>query len=211
MVYTKNPVASQLVLFLRLSVIFLLWLSPNLAQAAEPAAGFDHFSTGFPLIGRHEFIDCADCHIAGQFKGTTTDCGVCHDGVRAPGKHAQHFPSNNLCEDCHTERTWVGARYDHVEVQQACQNCHNNVIAFGKSPSHILSGPACDDCHNTIVFDRVGKVDHSSVIGLCSSCHNGVIATGENPGHIDRKGEECNLCHTVFSWLPANIPPQFTP
>jgi hypothetical protein len=203
MVYTYNLAATQFINFLRLSLILAMLAFSNLSHAEEPATGFDHFSTGFPLIGRHEFIDCADCHIAGQFKGTPMKCSLCHDGIRAPGKHIQHFPSSDFCDDCHTERTWIGARFDHIEIQQACQNCHNNIIATGKSPSHILTGPVCDDCHNTITFDRVGRVDHSSVIGLCTSCHNGVTATGKNPGHIPTDNEECNYCHTVFSWLPA--------
>ena len=200
--------------FFHLLATLILVMSPHLVSAEKSETGFDHFSTGFPLIGRHEFIDCADCHIAGQFKGTPLDCGTCHNGIRAPGKNINHFPSSNFCDDCHTERTWIGARFDHIEIQQACQNCHDNNIAVGKSPSHILTGPFCDDCHNTITFSRVGKVDHSSVIGLCTSCHNGVVATGTNPGHIPigpLGAHECNECHTVFSWRPANVPPGFTP
>lgn len=205
MVYTNNVIVTPLIIFIRLCLIVILLAFSNIASAEEPATGFDHFSTGFPLIGRHEFIDCADCHIAGQFKGTTMDCGLCHNGIRAPGKNIKHVPSSNFCDDCHTERTWLGARFDHIDVQQVCQNCHNNSVAIGKSPSHIPTTSICEDCHNTITFDRVGKVDHVSVIGLCSSCHNGVIATGKNPGHIPTN-DECNSCHTVFTWSGATKP-----
>jgi len=197
----SHQITALICLFLILTISAL----PKLTHAAEPATGFDHFSTGFPLIGRHKIIDCAGCHIAGQFKGTPLECRLCHNGVRAPGKNIGHFPSNNFCDDCHAEHTWIGAKYDHIEIQQDCQNCHNNIVAIGKSPSHILTGPVCDDCHNTITFDQVGRVDHVSVIGLCTSCHNGFIATGKNPGHIPTN-DECNLCHTVFSWLPATTP-----
>ena len=48
-------------------------------QAAEEIEGFDHFTTGFPLLGRHEFLDCSSCHIGGQFKGTPLVCELCHD------------------------------------------------------------------------------------------------------------------------------------
>ncbi len=198
-----TPLITLLRLFLML--ILLTLLIPAQAAEAEAESGFDHFSTGFPLIGRHEFIDCAECHIAGQFKGTPMECGFCHNDIRAPGKHPQHVPSDNFCDNCHTERTWLGAKFDHIGIQEDCQTCHNNVIAIGKSASHILSLETCEDCHNTITFDRVARVDHNSVIGICSSCHNGVIATGMDPSHILQTfiptTYECDDCHTTITWF----------
>lgn len=172
-------------------------------QAEERIEGFDHFTTGFPLLGRHEFLDCSSCHIGGQFKGTPLVCDLCHDGSRAPGKHAQHFPSSNSCDDCHTEDTWTGAIFDHRDIFEPCQNCHNGVVAVGKSPSHIASTDTCDDCHNTISFTNVGRVDHISVIGTCDSCHNGSVATGKPADHIVTS-DQCNECHSTTSWLPAS-------
>jgi len=211
----KNSIKLVNAIILLLLIAAVLLLSSLLVHAAdpvpnpEPVESFDHFSTGFPLIGRHEFINCSSCHVAGLFKGTPLECNFCHNGSRAPGKNPQHFPSSNVCDDCHTEYTWLGARFDHIDVHGACLNCHNNVIAIGKSPSHILSSEACEDCHNTITFDRVGKVDHISVIGVCSSCHNGVIATGKHIDHIPTT-DECNACHTTTTWSGA-IDPGATP
>lgn len=207
MAYMHNFSITQTMILFRLPLFLLLLSFSNTALPAEKegesVSAFDHFSTGFPLIGRHEFIDCADCHIAGQFKGTPMECGLCHNGIRAPGKHVKHLPSSNFCDDCHTDRTWLGAKFDHVDVRETCESCHNNIIAIGKSPSHILSTSICEDCHNTITFDRVGKVDHASVIGSCSSCHNGVIATGKPADHPDTT-EECNICHSVYTWDGAD-------
>jgi len=204
MVTTMNPEPARRIVLLPFFYILLI-LIPSFSVLAENTGktGFDHFATGFPLIGRHELIDCSDCHIAGQFKGTPLDCGQCHNGIRAPGKNLQHLPSSNFCEDCHTERTWLGAKFDHSDVFGECQDCHNNIIAIGKSPSHILSSIACVDCHNTISFERVGRVDHGSVIGSCMSCHNGVIATGKPADH-PQTVEDCNSCHTVFTWDGAD-------
>lgn len=207
MTYINNFSITRAMILFRLPLFLLMLSFSNSALTAEKegesATGFDHFTTGFPLIGRHEFIDCADCHIAGQFKGTPMECGLCHNGIRAPGKHVKHLPSSNFCDDCHTDRTWVGARFDHIDVRDTCVSCHNNIIAIGKSPSHILSTSICEDCHNTITFDRVGKVDHASVIGSCSSCHNGVIATGKPADH-PQTTEECNICHSVYTWDGAD-------
>jgi hypothetical protein len=207
MIRTNHLITKQLLVLFRLFLVLTTLAFTHAVYAIDATAGFDdsgfdHFSTGFPLIGRHEIIDCSDCHTASQFKGTPMECGLCHNGTRAPGKHAQHLASSDFCDSCHTERTWLGAKFDHIDIQGDCQTCHNNIIAVGKSPSHILSSVVCEDCHNTITFNRVGRVDHASVIGLCTSCHNGVIATGKNPGHIQTT-DECNSCHTVFTWLGA--------
>lgn len=204
MVSAKHHQHVQVMALLEFALVLLLLVMSMPLQAEETGTkGFDHFATGFPLIGRHEHIDCADCHVAGQFKGTPLDCGLCHNGIRAPGKNLQHFPSSNFCEDCHTEYTWQGAKFDHSDVFGECQDCHNNILAIGKSPSHILSTSACEDCHNTISFDHVGKVDHASVIGSCSSCHNGVTATGKPADHPETT-EECNSCHSVYTWQGAD-------
>ena len=205
MPYKKNLEFTPLMTFLRLSIILLLLALLIPAQAAEQDSGFDHFATGFPLIGRHEFIDCSECHIAGQFKGTPMECGLCHNNIRAPGKHPQHVPSSNFCDYCHTERTWLGARYDHIGIQDTCVTCHNNSIAIGKSASHVFTSDVCEDCHNSITFDQVARVDHASVIGVCSSCHDGFIATGMHPTHILMSfipsTYECDDCHTTNTWI----------
>ena len=201
MPYTKNLGFTPLMTMLHLSFILLLLALFTPAQAAEPASGFDHFSTGFPLIGRHEFIDCSECHIAGQFKGTPMECGLCHNNIRAPGKHTQHVPSSNFCDDCHTERTWLGARFDHSTVTETCSSCHNGVIATGKHPTHIQTTFECDECHNT--FTWLGaRFDHSTVTETCSSCHDGVIATGKHPTHI-LTTPACEDCHNTITFDPV--------
>ncbi len=207
MTFSNHLLSNRFMMFIRLSFFLLAAIFSGFAFAEETQSGFDHFSTGFPLIGRHEFIDCSDCHIAGQFKGTPMDCGICHNGIRAPGKNIGHVAeSNNFCDDCHTERTWLGAKFNHNEIQKLCQECHNNVIAFGKSPSHINTSNICEDCHNTISFNHIGKIDHVSAIGACNSCHNGVIARGKTPDHIPTGVLDCNACHTVNTWLGATVP-----
>jgi hypothetical protein len=166
---------------------------------------FDHFKTGFPLTGQHERVDCADCHIAGRFKGTPTECGLCHNNLIAEGKNASHIISSNFCDDCHTDLTWLNAQFEHSDITSPCVSCHNNYIAPGLPPNHINSTKDCEDCHNTITFARVIRVDHSAVLGTCSSCHNGIVASGKNPAHIQTSAE-CDVCHTAgASWSLAHF------
>ncbi len=173
-------------------------------HAADDIESFDHFTTGFPLTGAHQFLDCSSCHIGGMFKGTPLECVLCHNNSRAPGKHPQHILSSNICDDCHTDKTWRGARFDHIDVIGPCQSCHNNRTAPGKSPAHILSTTDCEDCHNTLTFDRVGRVDHAAVLGTCTSCHNGVKASGKHPTHLQTVAE-CDLCHNTITWRGAGF------
>ncbi len=190
--------------FITLLLAFNISAQSEEQQSAEKVESFDHFTTGFPLTGRHEFIDCSSCHLGGQFKGTPMECGLCHNDSRAPGKHPQHFPSSIFCDNCHTDNTWTNARFDHSDFNGACESCHNGITAIGKSPDHILSTQACEDCHNTIVFDRVSRVDHAAVMGVCTSCHNGVIAVGKHPTHVQTTSE-CDACHTTATWLGAGF------
>jgi len=173
-------------------------------HAADDVESFDHFTTGFPLTGKHQFLDCSSCHIGGMFKGTPLECGLCHNRSRAPGKNPEHVPSSNLCDDCHTTDTWLGARFDHSGIFAPCENCHNNSIAIGITPSHIATTSTCEDCHNTITFNRVGRVDHGSVLGTCDSCHNGVKATGKSPQHIFTNAQ-CDSCHNTNTWRGARF------
>ena len=172
--------------------------------AADDFESFDHFTTGFPLTGRHAFLDCSSCHIGGQFRGTPLECVLCHNNSRAPGKNAAHITSSNFCDDCHTDKTWKGARFDHIDVIDPCQSCHNNHVAVGKSPEHILSTTDCEDCHNTLTFNRVGRVDHAAVLGTCTSCHDGVKATGKHGGHLQTIAE-CDFCHSTITWRGARF------
>ena len=165
---------------------------------------FDHFTTGFPLTGLHEHVDCAECHIAGRFQGTPVECGLCHNNLIAEGKHPSHIISSDFCDDCHTDLSWSNAIFEHSEIFSPCQTCHNNVTATGLPPGHINSTNDCEDCHNTISFDRVTRVDHNAVLGSCSSCHNGVIATGKHPQHIATNAE-CDDCHNTSNWDNARF------
>lgn len=194
-----------------LRIVALLLVSVALFAAAqaqeEGTARFDHYSTGFPLLGAHARVDCASCHPRGVFKGTPSECGACHSRggpVNATGKHARHIPSSDNCAECHnTSAWWPAPGLDHASVIGACFNCHNGRVAAGKPATHIPSSNACEDCHNNRRWTPA-IYDHSGLTQPCSSCHNGVSATGKHPQHIVT-AFECGSCHNFRAWIPASF------
>jgi hypothetical protein len=42
------------------------------------AIRFNHFKTGFPLIGPHEGVPCHQCHKIGIYRGLGKSCSNCH-------------------------------------------------------------------------------------------------------------------------------------
>jgi len=183
------------------AIMFLLLLLGSFGVMAEEK--FDHFTTGFPLTGMHTNVECEACHIKGIFKGTPTQCQGCHNSQIAPGKSAKHIASTNLCDNCHNEFNWENAVLDHGAVMGGCNQCHNGVTATGRPPQHVATAPVqCDGCHGTLAWTPV-RFDHDLAIGTCSSCHNGIQSTGKPKDHIVTTSD-CDACHTVRGWIPAN-------
>jgi len=92
-------------------------------------ATFDHGQTAFPLTGRHEGVDCVECHVDRVFQSTPSDCAACHV---EPAFHLAAFGAA-ACSDCHTTSAWQPARFDWPHTFPlnhgdsgvvACQTCH---------------------------------------------------------------------------------------
>ncbi len=151
--------------------------------------GFDHSKTGFPLIGKHQFVECKDCH-----KRKLTDpikhdrCLNCHNDY-----HKGQFAINNLpkdCEECHTEQGFTPSKFtiehhqktkfvltgSHLAIEcRACHyktkewkfrfsslkciECHQNVHNQEIS-FRFIEKDKCENCHNTVLWSVV-KFDHS--------------------------------------------------
>ena len=84
------------------------------------AARFDHQLTNFPLDGQHSALECQDCHQNGLFKGTPTQCELCHSdsgSLDATAKSFNHMTTGNQCADCHTTQNWTSIiRVDHQSL-----------------------------------------------------------------------------------------------
>lgn len=131
-------------------------------------------------------------------------CFTCHNGVNATGKTANHLPSGNTCDDCHSTNGWTPALFDHSGVAPgSCTTCHNGSTAAGKPSNHVATSASCDTCHSTLAWIPA-TFDHSQVSGSCSSCHNGTTATGKPATHFVTT-LECHSCHNTNSWTTTSF------
>ena len=110
---------------------------------------------------------------------TPGSCMTCHNGRTAPGKPANHLPTNLSCDSCHRTTAWKPATFTHNAVAPgSCLTCHNGQTVSGKSASHFVTTRSCDACHRTTAWRPVNRYDHLSpaykqhnTSVTCTSCH----------------------------------------
>ncbi|MEZ4942801.1 MAG: cytochrome c3 family protein [Saprospiraceae bacterium] len=139
---------------------------------------FDHSSTHFPLKGRHQQVDCRQCHDLTLGAGrvfqdrlglATTACATCHDDV-----HSGKFGTN--CAECHNESgfrgksAWENFNHDRTEfplegMHQGidCRQCHT-----GSSMTEALAHQNCTSCHADF---HEGQFVQNGSSPDCSHCH----------------------------------------
>ncbi len=131
-------------------------------NAWEPAT-FDHSISAFPLTGKHQSVECANCHTNNTFKGTPTVCVECHAD---PAYHQGLFA--NQCETCHTTSAWSPAAYNqphqfplnHEDVK-SCRDCHTD----------SLQTYTCYTCHNKNEMISEHSEEGVRNIDNCTECH----------------------------------------
>ena len=148
--------------------------------------GFDHTLTGYPLIGKHEVVDCKKCH---ETKMTDpvehSQCLSCHEDF-----HKGQFIEKDQvkdCAQCHTEHTFAESKFT---IEQ------HNASAFPLEGAHLAT--PCFSCHleeEEWVFRDIGQA--------CVDCHTDIHA-----GLLDVKyypDTDCNKCHTTEGWPEINF------
>ena len=179
------------------SVITIAWL-PMAAHAVKNS-DFDHFSTGFPLIGEHLKVDCESCHIRGVFKGTPKFCAGCHNGRSALGKPAKHIVTTEACDDCHTTFGWDRVAMDHSAVRTDCKSCHAPYPI-----DHVPTVNPCDDCHGTLAW-QPAHFSHAGIVSGCRNCHAKELPNIPND-HPPISGSDCGVCHhSTQTWKGAHF------
>ncbi|MBK6822055.1 MAG: hypothetical protein IPG87_03365 [Saprospiraceae bacterium] len=149
---------------------------------------FDHNTTGFPLTGAHQVVNCQECHSKG-FKGTSTVCVDCHqldfDQSINPKHKDLGFPTD--CASCHTTQAgWMPARFD----------LHSNYYVL--DGAHAAIANDCNTCH---------KGDYNNTPNTCVGCHLEQFNSSLNPNHKDLMiPTDCASCHTTTpGWAPARF------
>lgn len=125
-------------------------------------ARFDHSKTRFPLLGKHQPVECKACHKSAVFREAPTDCAACH---KKDDKHKGAL--GPACGDCHTERDWKQSKFDHGRARFALLGRHRSVqcAACHKDPNFRQTPSECAACHKK--DDR-----HEGQLGLqCGQCH----------------------------------------
>ena len=109
-------------------------------------ARFDHDTTNYALLGKHQDTACLDCHEDHTFVGAPRTCYGCHQS-----DDAHDGRSGQKCESCHNPRDWHDSSFDHFrDTDFPLQNKH--------------AGLQCTDCHSDKPFDDQLEMK-------CVGCH----------------------------------------
>ncbi len=153
----------------------------------RPATFANHHQTAFPLTGAHVLTDCAQCHVGGQYTGTTTACLGCHEadytGAQNPTHEAGAFAGT--CENCHVTDGWRPATFT-----------VHDLTAFALTGAHVTTD--CAQCH-------VGG-QYTGTPTDCWSCHEQDYVGVTDPNHV--AGEfphNCVTCHSTDNWTEATL------
>jgi len=174
-------------------------------------AKFDHKLAAFQLTGKHEKVECQQCHVNDKYRGTPQDCYSCHaKDDRHEGQLGQD------CARCHTPDDWKPSTFihstasftligKHAEVK--CESCHVD-LKFKDTPQDCYSchkkddphsgqlGQDCARCHtpdgwkpstfdhSTVKFTLIGK--HAQV--SCTGCHSDLV--------FKNTPQDCFSCHS---------------
>lgn len=153
-------------------------------SAAWRPSAIDHDRTDFPLTGAHRSVSCTLCHVNGQYTGTSTDCGTCHDAdwlaAENPNHQAGSYP--HTCAQCHSTSAWRPASFDHSATDFPLTGAHTAVT--------------CASCH---VDGQYAGTD-----SRCQACH---LSAWQGTGNPDHQAADfpldCTLCHSTSRWEGA--------
>ncbi|MEK7272284.1 MAG: hypothetical protein AAB047_00505, partial [Nitrospirota bacterium] len=126
---------------------------------------FDHNKTKFPLLGKHEKVDCKGCHPDRKYRPTPLTCHACH---KKDDVHKGDY--GEKCQACHTDRTWKEITFNHDrDTKFALREKHRNVTCRGCHAGHLYNDKLKTDCGSCHRRDDI----HNAVFGVkCETCHS---------------------------------------
>lgn len=142
---------------------------------------FDHSRTRYPLIGKHRFVKCVDCHIGGlNYKPKFAECTNCHKDY-----HKGQFVTNGKIIDCSKCHNVHGFQPSTFSIED------HNKTKFQLSGGHLAI--PCQKCHyknDNWQFKKIGLE--------CIDCHKNVHGTEITEKFIQKNN--CKSCHDTESW-----------
>lgn len=178
-------------------------------------ATFDHDTTDFPLIGKHQDVVCTDCHQDRTFQNTPNDCNDCH-----AEDDAHNGRSGDSCENCHSPDDWTDTSFNHARdtefmledshAELSCGDCHSD-DPFGDSletecaACHLDDdhhdghrGDNCAACHNSKSWDAPIFIHDTDTNFLLNGAHATVACADCHiePIFESAPGTDCNDCHS---------------
>jgi Class III cytochrome C family len=138
---------------------------------------FDHSKTKYPLLGKHQQVECVQCHVKGDFKKQVAfqQCTDCHKD-----EHGGQFvkrADKGECASCHTVEGFKPAKYgvkEHaasaypLEAKHATLQCAQCHIPKGKETLYKMKFARCMDCHKD---DHQGQFAAAPYLNRCEQCH----------------------------------------
>ncbi len=172
--------------------------NPNHVQAGFPQtcqschtttnwnATFNHATTGFALTGAHVPLQCAQCHVNGNYSLSTGACSSCHmkdyQATTDPNHVQASFPTT--CDSCHSTSSWAGATFNHSSTGFALTGAHAPL--------------QCAQCHV--------NGNYSLNNTACVSCHLKDFNATTNPNHVQSGfPQQCEVCHNTTAWQPSSF------
>jgi len=179
-------------------------------------AQFDHARTRFALTGRHQALECAECHE--QRRDDATGPGGTRDTMFVDFRTAR--PTAGGCTGCHTSPHRGGTRFARCEgchttagwfvLPDSLRNFDHSGTGFPLRGAHAAT--RCESCHlssaSAPLPPRVALVRANFVRRLsrqpmryarCDDCHTNVH-TGELDGRRD-----CDACHGEDRFTPTRF------
>jgi predicted CXXCH cytochrome family protein len=175
----------------------------HVERAWKEVGKFDHQKAGFPLLGKHATVRCAQCHVTPLFTDASSRCADCH--VK-DDYHKGNF--GKKCDSCHMADSWKKVIFDHAKqakfqllgkhLKVTCAKCHIAPLFVNKTPSR------CADCH--------GKDDyHKGKFGKkCEVCHTEVDWKHSTFDHEKDAGYALIGKHAGIKCAQCHLRPLFT-
>jgi len=196
--------------------------------AWQPAF-FDHVtaSQGFRLLGSHELVDCASCHIFPSNDlifnpSIDEDCYACHAEDYEDEHGGTGFPTD--CLACHNVNNWDGTDFEHTDISNGfellgahrktdCNGCHTPDFGLVFTPPPVDQ----NDCFSCHADDYADEHAGSGFPTDCQTCHNvndwedATFEHSSASGGFELLGahnqSDCSSCHASDLSLVFNPPP----